>query len=71
MNVNWLLALLFGLLLGMLIGVGKRAGYWHTVDDEEYKILKNFEITTASLLSQLRSSQGKLQRTVIKFWKSH
>ena len=71
MNVNLLLALFFGLLLGMLIGVGKRAGYWHTIDDEEYKILKHFETTTGSLLSQLRSSQRVLQRAVIKFWNSH
>ena len=40
MNVDLLQVLFFGLLLGMLIGVDKRTDFRHTIDDEDYKILK-------------------------------
>ena len=39
MKVDLFLALFFGLLLGMLIGVGTRADFRHAIDYEEYEIL--------------------------------
>ena len=40
MNVDLFLAFFFALLLGMLTGVNKRAGFWYAIDDEDNKILK-------------------------------
>ena len=40
MKVDFLLAIFFASLLGMLIAVDKRAGFRHAIDDEEYEILK-------------------------------
>ena len=40
MKVDLLLAIFFASLLGMLIGLHKRAGLRHAIDDEEYEILK-------------------------------
>ena len=34
--MNLLLTLFFPLLLGMLVGVDKGAGFWDAIDDEEY-----------------------------------
>ena len=57
MKVDLLLAIFFALLLGMLIGVDKRAGFWHAIDDEEYEILK--QLATG----KWKSSQGKKKRS--------
>ena len=39
MKVDLFFANFFGLLLGMITGVGKTADFWHTIDYEEYEIL--------------------------------
>ena len=57
MKVNLLLALSFALLLGMIVGIDKRAGFRHAIDDEEYKILKQLE--TGKFLNQCKNGQGK------------
>ena len=57
MKVDLLLAIFFALLLGMLIGVDKRAGFWHAIDDEEYEILK--QLATG----KWKSGQGKKKRS--------
>ena len=38
--MDLLLAIFFASLVRMLIGVDKRAGFRHAIDDEEYEILK-------------------------------
>ena len=40
MKVYLILALFFDLLLRMLFGFAKRAGFWQAIDDEECEILK-------------------------------
>ena len=62
------LALFFALLLGMLVGIDKRAGFSHAIDDKEYEILK--ELATGKFVKLVKEWSRKEKSAVIKFWKS-
>ena len=68
MNVDLFLALFFTLLLGILIGVDKRAGFWHAIDDKEYETLK--QLATEKFVDLVNERSRKEESAVIKFWKS-
>ena len=68
MKVGLFLALFFALLLGVLIGVDKRAGFRHTLDDEEYEILK--QLATGKFVKPVKERSRKEKSAVIKFWRS-
>ena len=63
-----LLAIFFALLLGMLIGVDKRAGFQHAIDDEEYDILK--QVATGKFVKPVKERSRKEKTIVVKFWRS-
>ena len=68
MKVDFLLAIFFPLLLGMLIGVDKRAGFRHAIDDEEYEILK--QLVTRKFVKPVKERSRKEKSAVVKFWRS-
>ena len=67
MKVDLFLALLFALLRGMLIGVDKRAGSWHAVNDEEYGISK--QLGTQKFVKPVKEQSRKEKSALIKFWR--
>ena len=68
MKVDLLLAIFFKLLLGMILGVDKRAGFRHAIDNEEYDILK--QLATGKFVKPVKERSKKEQSAVVKFWKS-
>ena len=63
MKVDLLLAIFLASLLGMLIGVDKRAGFRHAIDDEEYEILK--QLATGKFAKLVKNRSRKEKSTVI------
>ena len=63
MKVDLLLAIFLASLLGMLIGVDKRAGFRHAIDDEEYEILK--QLATGKFAKLVKKRSRKEKSTVI------
>ena len=63
MKVDLLLAIFLASLLGMLIGVDKRAGFRHAIDDEEYEILK--QLATGKFAKPVKKRSRKEKSTVI------
>ena len=52
----------------MLIGVDKRAGFRHAIDDEEYEILK--QLATRKFVKPVKERLRKGKSAVIKFRRS-
>ena len=67
MKVDLFLALFFALLLGMLIGVDKRADFWHAVNDEEYEIWK--QLVTQKFVKPVKEQSSKEKSALIIFWR--
>ena len=57
MKVDLLPALIFALLLGMLTRVDKRAGFRHTIDNEEYETLK--QLATGKFIKPVKYQSRK------------
>ena len=68
MKVDLYLALFFALLFGMLIELDKRAGFVHTIDDEEYEILK--QGATGKFVKSVKEWSRKEKSAVIELWRS-
>ena len=66
--MDLLLAIFFTSLVGMLIGVDKKAGFRHTIDNEEYEILK--QLATGKFVKSVKERSRKEKSTVVKFWGS-
>ena len=60
---GFVLALSFDFLLGMLIGVDKRADFRNTIDAEEYEILK--QLATRKFVEPVREQSQKEKGAVI------
>ena len=65
MKVDLLLAIFFASLLGMLIGVDKKAGFRHAIDNE---ILK--QLGTGKFVKPVKERSRKKKSAVVKFWRS-
>ena len=65
---GFVLAILFAFLFGMPIGVDKRAGLRHAIDDEKYEVLK--QLAAGKFAKSAKERSRKEKSAVVKFWRS-